>query len=195
MEGELLMGEREGSWKMVYCDDGIAPAGFYFVNAGESVTYSKASKESVFHLLHKLVELNTAPTPHPNAVAFEAMVDEKGFMTGDYNCIANDDVDHSGQYYSAAQVAGLAAATKRLADLTYKYDNDTKPSMITVKFSLLEAARAALSLAPAPQDDAAELRKKHFYMAEQIVRFMKDDQPSSAQEMAEALMADLEAPR
>lgn len=121
-------------------------------------------------------------TPHPNAVTFKSAPGHPGL----YDAFSDDMYsDHSGKYYSAAQVAGLVAAAKPLADLTYKYDNDTKPSMITVKFSLLEAARGALSLAPAPQDGAAideMVRAAEDFHTEIMVMFAsKNSQPNFTQ--------------
>ena len=63
MKTEVFIGERKGAWKLVYCDDGIQPAGFYFVNAGDPKTYSPASKDGVFDALEKLVAAQ--PGVHP----------------------------------------------------------------------------------------------------------------------------------
>ena len=64
MTSSIVLGKREGSgaWKLVYIDDGILKPGFYFVNAGDPPTYSKASKDSVFRMLQKLVD-NAAGQP------------------------------------------------------------------------------------------------------------------------------------
>ncbi len=57
MKTEIVISQRKDAWKLVYCDDGIQPKGFYFVNAGETKAYSPASKDSVFNALEQLLAL------------------------------------------------------------------------------------------------------------------------------------------
>jgi hypothetical protein len=60
MTTEIFVGERKGAWKLVYVDDGITQPGFYFVNAGDPKTYSRASKDVVFDVLQNYAALEAA---------------------------------------------------------------------------------------------------------------------------------------